>query len=80
MGRKNEHIKMFDLILADVDSVLEFEDVEVLVDGQAALVTVVELLAARLNLVDQSLKKKFLLILNPFLCFNAILKSYERND
>lgn len=56
MGRKNEHIKMFDLILADVDSVLEFEDVEVLVDGEAALVAVVELLAARLNLVDQSLK------------------------
>ena len=56
MGRKNENIKMFDLILADVDSVLEFEDVEVLVDGEAALVAVVELLAARLNLVDQSLK------------------------
>ncbi len=51
-----KHIKMFDLILADVDSVLEFEDVEVLVGGQAALVAVVELLAARLNLVDQSLK------------------------
>jgi len=34
------------LILADVDAVLKLEDIEVLVGRQAALVAVVELLAA----------------------------------
>jgi hypothetical protein len=44
------------LLLVDVDAVLQLQDVEVLVGGEAALVTVVELLAARFNLLDQSLQ------------------------
>jgi hypothetical protein len=46
------------LILADVDAVLKLEDIEVLVGRQAALVTVVELLATRLNLFNKSLKSR----------------------
>ena len=46
------------LILADIDAVLKLEDIEVLVGRQAALVTVVELLAARLNLFNKSLKSQ----------------------
>ena len=46
---------MSHLVFGDVDSILQLEDVEVLVRGQASLVPVVKLTATRFDFLDESL-------------------------
>ena len=62
------------LILADIDAVLKLDDIEVLVGRQAALVTVVELLAARLNLFNKSLKSQKYFYFKLFQSFTMHLR------